>query len=63
MLETCVHTVGIGKCPALGGTTLAALEDELRRVRDRYGAPDSAKMCRTAPGSIYFAEVIWIGPQ
>jgi hypothetical protein len=60
--DVALYTVGIGKSPAMGGTTLAELEAELRRVRETYNAPDTAAIAPVAPGSIYMVEVIWIGP-
>jgi len=61
-MERAVFTVGIGNSPRFReGTTLEHLEAELKRVREQYSAPDDAKVVPTAPGSIYLAEVIWIG--
>lgn len=60
--DVAVYTVGLGKSPAMGGTTLEAMEAELRRVREVYDAPGDAAIAPTAPGSIYMVEVIWIGP-
>lgn len=59
-MRTAVMTVGIGHSPAMGGTTLEALEAELRRVREKYDAPDTASIAPVAPGSTYMVEVIWI---
>lgn len=54
-------TVGIGRAPgALGGITLAGMEAELRRLREEYNAPDDARFCQRAPGSIYAGEFIWV---
>lgn len=53
-----VFTVGVGKWR---GGTLSELEAELARVRARHDAPDDAKVARTAPGSTYAFELIWIG--
>ena len=62
MTEMASFVVGIGRSPAVGGTTLEELEVELERVRDLYDAPDNASIAPVAPGSIYMVEVIWVGP-
>lgn len=62
-MSDAVWTVGVGRSPAMGGTALADLEAEIARVRRDYSAPDDARVIPTAPGSIYLAEVIWVGPS
>ena len=53
-----VFTAGIGKWR---GGTLSELEADLAKARETHAAPDDAKVARSAPGSIYALELIWIG--
>lgn len=57
-MSKAVFTVGVGKWRS---GTLVELEADLARIREEHSAPDDAKVARTAPGSIYAFELIWIG--
>jgi hypothetical protein len=54
-----VFITGIGR-PLGWKATLAQLEADIARAR-ALGAPDDAIVSRAIPGSIYAAEIVWVG--
>lgn len=61
--ETFAFTVGIGSTVTMANRdrTLKELEQDIAKARE-LGAPDDATVVKTAPGSTYVGEILWVGP-